>query len=296
MKKILVAGGSGLTGQSIREMAPLFSNFEFYFHNRLLGDLTNKSIVRNLLQQESPDLVILNAATLSGSQGLIGQKRVNSVNNFAIHRNFAELISDDQKVCCFSSYHVFGDQAPFSELNISALNETTEYALEKSHEILSSWENSNIFFILFPHLFGKYDNYKNKRAHFISNSIRRIKYAKENKDSEIQFFGDNKRVLQFASGLQSANFILKLCSGNNLKIEKIVNANIGWVIEIGKVFDEICQLIGFEGNVKYDRSETKDKDLYFADNKVCSNLPDEFRNELLVAIDYFESKVGGHND
>jgi nucleoside-diphosphate-sugar epimerase len=225
---------------------------------------------------------------------LATKDKLNSINNFAIYKNFVELKSDYQKMYCFSSYHVFDTQAPFSRLDIDNLNKKNEYALEKSNEILTSWNDSNVLFILFPHLFGKYDNFTLNRAHFIASSIRRIKLAKENKDPEIAFFGDNNRVLQFASGLQAANFALELYSRDDLNRERLVNANIGWAANIGLVFTEICQLLEFSGDIKYDRSQKSlvGKDMYFIGGEVLRELPNEFINELKAAIDYFESKAG----
>jgi nucleoside-diphosphate-sugar epimerase len=298
MKKIVVAGGSGLTGQSISDIAHLFPNFDFYIHNRSLGDLTNTSVVEKILKEESPDLILLNAASLSGSQGLASKKKFNSINNSAIYRNFVDLKSDYQKLFCFSSYHVFDTEAPFLRLDIDSLNKKNEYALEKSNEILTSWNDSNVLFILFPHLFGRYDNFSKNRAHFIASSISRIKLAKENKDPEIQFFGNRNRVLQFASGVQAANFALELCSQIDLNCERLIHANIGWVANIGLVFTEICQLLEFSGVIKYDeaKSELVDKDMYFHGNEVLMELPNEFTNELKAAINYFECKAGDYHD
>ena len=290
MAKIFVAGGGGLTGKSIRDLSSKFNNFKYYFHNRDLGDLANLNVASTLLKQESPDIIILNAATLSGSHGLESEKEKKSLNNFAIHENFSGLISANQKILSFSSYHVFRTKPPFLKLSISDANEQTSYAAEKTAEIRSGWSNPNICFLLFPHLFGKYDNFEVNRAHFIANSIRRIRLAKDTDSKEIEFIGNPNRVLQFASGSQSANFALELCSQNEMPQNKVINADIGWVIEIGKVFVEICDLIGYKGNIRYEEIESSltNNDMFFNSN-ILNHVPNEFRLELSKAIEYFEA-------
>jgi nucleoside-diphosphate-sugar epimerase len=288
--KIFVAGGGGLTGKSIRDLSSKFNNFKYYFHNRELGDLANFNVVRTLLKQESPDIIILNAATLSGSHGLEAEKEKKSLNNFAIHENFSEMVSENQKILSFSSYHVFRTKPPFLKLSNTDMNEQTSYAAEKTAEIRSGWSNPNICFLLYPHLFGAYDNFEINRAHFIANSIRRIRLAKEMDSKEIEFIGNRNRVLQFASGSQSANFALELCSQNEMLKDKVINADIGWVIEIGKVFVEICDLIGYKGNIRYEEIESPitNNDMFFSCN-ILSHVPMEFRLELVKAIEYFEA-------
>lgn len=289
MAKIFVAGGGGLTGKSIRDLSSKFSNFKYYFHNRDLGDLSNLNVVKNLLKKESPDIIILNAASLSGSHGLASENKKKSLNNFAIHENFSELISANQKILSFSSYHVFRTRPPFLNLNISDANEQTSYAAEKTAEIRSGWSNPNVSFLLFPHLFGRYDNFEINRAHFIANSIRRIHLAKDVDSKEIEFIGNHNRVLQFASGSQAANFALEMCSQNEMPQNKVINADIGWVIDIGKVFVEICDLIGYKGNIRFEELESPitNNDMFFNCN-ILSCVPSEFRLELEKSVRYFE--------
>jgi hypothetical protein len=196
MQKVFVAGGRGLTGKSLELVACRYPNFEIFYHCRDLGDLTDSRVVQKVLGDLNPELIILNAASLAGAHGSKTEQQMYSIRDYTIHENFINLATIDQKVICYSSYHVFGGLAPFLNVNALNLNYESDYAKEKSREIEASLAKSNVKFIIFPHLFGRYDSFKVNRAHFIANSIRRIKSAEENNQREIQFFGNRKRLLQ----------------------------------------------------------------------------------------------------
>jgi nucleoside-diphosphate-sugar epimerase len=295
MPRILVTGGNGLTGKSLKEVSSNYPDCKFSYHDRGAGDLTESIVVQEVLIDSNPDLIILNAASLAGAHGSKAEQQTYAVKNYMIYKNFIDLANVHQKIICYSSYHVFGNSAPFSKVNVLDLNYESDYAKEKSHEIESSWTKPNVTFLIFPHLFGMYDNFKVNRAHFIANSIRRVINAKENNEREIQFFGNRKRLLQFASGTQSASFTLSLLSQMELFDQRVINANIGWVIEIGQIFDEICRLVGYNGKVFDQKTESnyssREKDMYFKNNTILKDIPLEFTKELIQAIDYYEKEV-----
>ena len=295
--KILVASGSGLTGKSISHNSNQFPEFEFYFHFRKDGDLTIPTVVRDLMKRVSPDVVIVNAASLVGARGPADLKDISSKKNFEIFRNFLQFASKTQQIIYFSSYHVFGGSSPFSVLDISNMNESSDYAREKALEIEYGLDNENVAFIFFPHLFGVFDNFEKERAHFIADSIRRISEAKQTADSSLQFFGNKERILQFGTGDQAALFAIELIRQGNKSHQKFFNGNIGWSFEIGKIFETLCQLMDFSGKIRFEYTPTNDfqsnRNMYFDQSELCNSIPNNFILALQETVDYYNRHTGG---
>lgn len=297
LMKILVASGSGLTGKSLGRNSNYFPEFEFYFHFRKDGDLSSPIVVRDLLKQVSPDVIIVNAASLVGARGPEELKDSYSKNNFEIFRNFLQSASKTQQIICFSSYHVFGGLSPFSVLDTSDMNQSSQYVREKALEVECSLSKENVKFIFFPHLFGVFDNFERDRAHFIADSIRRISEAKQTAESFLQFFGNRKRVLQFGTGDQAALFALELIRQENLSHHKFFNGNIGWSFEIGKIFEALCQLIDFSGEIRFEDAPNDDlqshRNMYFDQSELYNSIPNNFVFALQETIDYYNKNARG---
>jgi len=297
LMKILVASGSGLTGKSLGRNSNYFPEFEFYFHFRKDGDLSSPIVVRDLLKKVSPDVIIVNAASLVGARGPADLKDIYSKNNFEIFRNFLQFASKNQQIICFSSYHVFGGRSPFSVLDTSDMNQSSDYVREKALEVECGLGNENVAFIFFPHLFGVFDNFEKDRAHFIADSIRRISEAKQTADSFLQFFGNRERILQFGTGDQAALFALELIRQGNPSHHKFFNGNIGWSFEIGKIFETLCQLIDFSGEIRVEDAPTNDlqsnRNMYFDQSELHNSIPNSFVLALQETIDYYNRNTRG---
>ena len=290
--KVLVTSGNGLVGSWIKKIVSSNSDNKYYFHNRNLGDLTAVENVKKVLGDFLPDIIIHNAAALNGSLDSDDAKELNAQLNMKMYKNLIYNIRPDQKMICFSSYHVFSETAPFKFLQSEELSSKSIYATEKSSEIYLAKKLSNIQFILFPHLFGINDNYRDKRAHFIANSIKRIYLAKLNKDKELAYFGSIDQVLQYATGEQAANFAIKTINDENLMNQQYINGNIGWVANSYLVFKAICDIIGFNGNVFLSSNIKKERDMFFSGNSIHSKkLPPDFQNKLLSAYKSFVRTV-----
>ena len=68
MKKVLVTGGRGLVGSSIKRLSENY-DYNFVFTTREDGDLTSEKNVRNLFIKYEPDYVIHTAAKVGGIAG-----------------------------------------------------------------------------------------------------------------------------------------------------------------------------------------------------------------------------------
>ena len=290
--RILVTAGSGLTGNAFRQLATTkYSNHEFFFHTKSNGDLSNPDVFNFLFANFKPSIIIHNASKLHGSFATKQNIEESKKTNTKIFENLVKELLPNQQVYCLSSYHVFASSAPFSFLDLESLNWNTSYAQEKSKQIERAFSHPNINFVILPHLFGVYDNFSPGRAHFIANSIRRIVTAQEQQNTQIEFFGNPHRILQFSTAELVTNFTLNMIFSSLPMKERYFMANVGWVRSCHEVFTKICSIVGFNGLVIPVSSDEDsiERNMYFP---ISSNPFDvdelKFLANLGTAVDYFK--------
>jgi len=210
--KILVTAGGGLVGTWLRKVSILDKKNQYYFHSRAHGDLTEFSNVEKMISNCNPDIIIHNAASLNGALDSDSNKALNAKFNIQIFSNILNMIPNNQRIVCISSYHVFNIEAPFKNFNLLNANQSTVYSRLKTEEMFLAKDYPNVKFILYPHLFGIYDNYQDQRAHFLANSIKRIYHAKQSNLKNIDFLGNPRQILQFTTGEEAANFVVTIAN------------------------------------------------------------------------------------
>jgi GDP-L-fucose synthase len=289
--RILVTAGSGLVGNSLKlQLKQHLCEDEYFFHSKSQGDLLQPRVFRQLIEEIAPNLIIHNAAALGGAFASPADSRNFTLQNTRIFENLKNVITPDHIVLCVSSYHVFSGHAPFKEFSKLDLNQESGYASEKILQIFSTQSQKNFKYIFFPHLFGEFDNFKEGRAHFIANSIRRIVNAKERNLGSIEFYGSPRRKLQFASGNHAANVIIATTKSSIPDNQRFTLGNIGWVASCINVFSELCDIIGYSGEIKKISSPNliADRDMYFDKaQELTSENRTEFRAEMRKAVEYY---------
>ena len=292
--RILVTSGNGLTGSWIKLLSRKVPDHEFIFHDRSSGDLTNITVVQRIIKNLSPDIVIHNAAALHGALDKLSEKKKSASNNLVVFNNLLNSVQNNQKVYCFSSYHVFQGNAPFKELNTNLLNYSSPYSEWKSSEIQLAKNLSNFRFFLFPHLFGPHDNFKLGRAHFVADSIRRIHFAMEKKDHEIEFYGEKNQVIQLATAEQAAEFILNQIQYDFTSGTRYIKANIGWKTKTEIVFNTLLNIMKFEGSIVKNSKNfpQTNRDMYFEyETSIPQLIPNDFYESLFDTVSYFKKTL-----
>jgi nucleoside-diphosphate-sugar epimerase len=286
--KILVTAGSGLVGTWLRKVSILDKKNQYYFHSREHGDLTEFSNVEKMISNCNPDIIIHNAASLNGALDSDSNKVLNAKFNIQIFSNILNMISNNQRIVCISSYHVFNIEAPFENFNLLNTNQSSVYSRLKTEEMFLAKEYPNVKFILYPHLFGIYDNYQDQRAHFIANSIKRIYHAKQIGLKNIDFFGSPRQILQFATGEQAANFVVTIANNFEQQYYKYICADIGWATKVLTVFEGICRILEYDGTIELPAKEITSKNMYFRHRDLKLDILDpDFISSLKTTINGF---------
>lgn len=263
--KIYVAGHNGMVGSAIvRELKKQGYN-NIIIKSRQDLDLINQQAVDSFFEKESPEYVFLAAAKVGG----IG---VNSAypadflyENMMIEMNVihAAFKNKCKKLLFLGSSCIYPRMAeqPIKESSLlsSSLEPTNEgYALAKISglkycEYLNKQYGTDYISIMPTNLYGPNDNYHPTHSHVIPALIRRLHEAKEKSLTEITCWGDGSPLREFLYVDDLANLCVFLM--NHYRGNDTINAGTGKELSIKKLTELIAQVIGYQGEIKWDISK-----------------------------------------
>ena len=149
-------------------------------------------------------------------------------------------------------------RTPISESDLlsNKLESTNEgYALAKISalklcEYISNTKKNLQYKTLIPcNLYGKYDNFDLNSSHMIPGVINKIFQAKRNRtDVEIWGTGKARREFMFASDFADAVYFF---IENFDKVPQNLNIGVGSDYSINEYYQEIADVVGFNGNFYY---------------------------------------------
>jgi GDP-L-fucose synthase len=274
MKKIFVAGHRGMVGSAICRQLELQRDMQIITRTRDQLDLCNQSAVQQFMKSERPDEVILAAAQVGGiyanntypAEFIYQNLQIQNNVIHAAHRN------DIQKLLFLGSSCIYPRQAqqPIREdaLLTGTLEPTNEpYAIAKIAGI-KMCESYNRQYgrdyrsVMPANLYGPGDNYHPENSHVIPALIRRFHEAKEQKLEEVTVWGSGKPMREFLYVNDMAEASLFV---HNLENEKYfaytrpmlshINVGTGVDVTIEKLALSIKEVVGFGGNIIFDRTK-----------------------------------------
>ena len=263
--KIYIAGHSGMVGSSIvRSLTEKgYHNLIFKRSNEL--DLTIQNDVLKFFSDEKPDYVFLAAAKVGGilANDKYGGQFI--YENLMIQSNIinASHINNVKKLLFLGSSCIY----PKGVLNPIKEDYLLDGKLEKTNEAYSVAKISGLkmceyynkqygcnYSSLMPtNLYGPNDNYDLENSHVLPALLKKIHYAKKNKSKEVIVWGSGlpKREFLHVDDLASACiFIME----NNFE-EKLFNVGSGEEISILNLAKLIKNIVGYEGEIVFDKSK-----------------------------------------
>ena len=260
--KIYVAGHRGMVGSAIvRELQRQgYTNIITRTHSEL--DLTRQADVEAFFQQERPEYVFLAAAKVGGIVANQTALADFMYDNMILEMN---VINSAWRYGCkklefLGSSCIYPRMAPqpMSEgcLLTSELEKTNEaYALAKISglkycEYLNRQYGTDFISLMPTNLYGPNDNYHPEHSHVLPALIRRFHEAKVAGLGEVTCWGDGTPLREFLYVDDLANlcvFLMNTYSGN-----ETVNAGTGKEISIKSLTELVAQIVGFEGEIKWD--------------------------------------------
>ena len=287
--KIYVAGHLGMIGSAIvrRLMRDSFENFILRTHQEL--DLINQKNVFNFFNNNKPEYVIISAGKVGGIQANNKFRAEFLYENLMIQTNLihSAYLNGVKKLLFLGSSCIYPRNCaqPLKEgyLLTGELEQTNEpYALAKIAGI-KMCENyyrqygCNFISAMPTNLYGPGDNFDLNNSHVIPALLRKFHEAKINNSPNVEVWGTGtpKREFLYVDDLADACiFLLKNLESSELEKNGITHINVGSGIDqtIQELADTIIDVVGFEGQVIFDKTKPNGVPEKLLDITVLSNM------------------------
>lgn len=263
--KIYVAGHRGMVGSAIvRELQRLgYQNIITRSSAEL--DLRSQAAVEAFYREEKPDYVFVAAAKVGGILANNTYRAEFLYDNLSIQNNLIHnaYVFGVKKLLFLGSSCIYPKLAPQplkEEYLLSGYLEPTNepYAIAKITgikmcEAYRDQYGCNFISAMPTNMYGPNDNYHPENSHVLPALIRKFHEAKESGAPEVVVWGDGSPMREFLYADDLANALVYLMLNYNEK--EFVNVGYGSDITIGDLAKTVANIVGFTGNIVFDRSK-----------------------------------------
>ncbi len=263
--KIYIAGHRGMVGSAIlrKFQQEGFENFVTRTSKEL--DLRDQQAVAQFFEEEKPDYVFLAAAKVGG---ILANNTYRAeflydnlmIQNNVIHQSYANGV---KKLMFMGSSCIYPKMAPQplkEDYLLSGYLEPTNepYAIAKIAgikmcEAYRDQYGSNFISVMPTNLYGENDNYDLKNSHVLPALIRKFSEAKAEGKESVEIWGTGSPLREFLNVDDLADACYHLMHHYDEK--GFINVGTGEDISIKDLALLIKELVGFEGELKFDTSK-----------------------------------------
>ncbi len=273
--RIFVAGHRGLAGSAIvrRLRAQGYHNLILRTHAEL--DLTEQGAVREFLQRERPDCVILAAAKVGGILANSSCPAEFIHANLAIQTNVIEASyqAGVSRLIFLGSSCIYPRDCPQpikEDYLLSGPLEATNrpYAIAKIAGIEMCWSYNRQYGTRYlaampTNLYGPGDNYNLQSSHVLPALIRKCHEAKLRGDDAVVVWGTGTPCREFLYSDDMADACVHLLHLpdealrplRNDRAPPLVNIGCGSDLSIAELAHTVARAVGFDGNLRFDASK-----------------------------------------
>lgn len=263
--KIYVAGHTGLVGSAVVRLLQARGFNNVLTRSRSEVDLRDQQAVRWLFAREKPELVILAAAKVGGIKANVEAPVEFLVENVEIQNNVIRAAHDYgvRKLVFLGSSCIYPKLAPQpipeSALLSGLLEPTNEaYAIAKIAGIklcqaYAREYGANFISVMPSNLYGPGDDFDFATSHVLGALLRKAHEAKMSGAAEVIVWGTGTPRREFLHVNDLATAILFLLE--RYDSPEIINVGCGEDISIHDLAELICDVVGFRGELKWDRSK-----------------------------------------
>ena len=301
-EKIFLAGHSGMVGSAI--FKKLINNGinkdQIITINHTELDLTIQSSVNKVFQENQISYVFLAAAKVGGILANNSFPANFIYENLMIQSNIIHAASNNgvKRLLFLGSSCIYPKNAtqPISESELlnGYLEPTNRpYALAKIAGIEMIWSYNRQFkssssmksiAVMPTNLYGLNDNYNNDSSHVIPGLINKIFNALKEESNNVQLWGTGKplREFMFADDLADAcihilnldeeNFSKIAACDRNDGLAPIINVGTGEELSINDLAKKISSILGYRGNINFDKSKPDGTYRKLLDSKILNKL------------------------
>jgi GDP-L-fucose synthase len=263
--KIHVAGHSGLVGSAIVRLLRARGFNKLITRSRAEVDLREERAVRDFFAEEGPEVVVLTAAKVGGIKANMDAPVEFLIENLQIQNNVIRAAHEagTRKLLFLGSsciYPKFAPQPiPESALLSGPLEPTNEpYAIAKIAGVklcqaFAREYGANFISAMPTSLYGPGDNFDLETSHALAALLRKAHDAKMSGAGEMIVWGTGEPSREFLHVDDLAAAVLFLLE--NYDSPEIINVGCGEDISIRELAELICDVVGFRGELKWDRSK-----------------------------------------
>ncbi|HEX3420003.1 MAG TPA: GDP-L-fucose synthase [Candidatus Udaeobacter sp.] len=263
--KIFVAGHHGMVGSAFtrRLEAEGFTNLLKPDRSQL--DLINDVAVAKFFTKQKPVIVILAAAKVGGIKANIDYPVEFLLDNLRIQNNVIRSAhqSGVRKLLFLGSSCIYPKLAPQpiseSALLTGPLEPTNEaYAVAKIAGIklcqaYAREYGANFISVMPTNLYGPNDNFDLETSHVLAALLRKAHEAKARNAKELVVWGTGKPRREFLHVDDLAGACLLLLEKHDSP--EIINIGCGEDITIRELAELICDVVGFDGELVWDKTQ-----------------------------------------
>jgi len=263
--KIYIAGHSGLVGSAIVRLLTARGFTNLVTRSRAEVDLRDERAVRDFFAGERPEVVVLAAAKVGGIKANIDAPVEFLIENLQIQNNVVRAAHEAgaRKLLFLGSsciYPKFAPQPiPESALLSGPLEPTNEaYAIAKIAGVklcqaFAREYGANFISVMPTNLYGPGDNFDLETSHALAALLRKAHEAKMGGAGEMIVWGTGEPRREFLHVDDLAAAVLFLLE--KYDSPEIINVGCGEDISIRELAELICDVVGFRGELKWDRSK-----------------------------------------
>jgi GDP-L-fucose synthase len=272
--KIYVAGHRGLVGSALMRQLAAQGYTNLVVRTRAEMDLTDQNAVRQFFWHEKPEFVFLAAAKVGGilANSTLPAEFIHE--NLAIQTNVIHESwrSGVRRLLFLGSSCIYPRDCPQpikEEYLLAGPLEPTNrpYALAKIAGIEMCWAynrqyGTNFIALMPTNLYGPGDNYDLQNSHVLPALIRKFHEAKTQSLDRVVVWGTGTPRREFLHSIdlaRAAVFLLDLPQSDLGEIcgvdsPPIINVGTGIEITIRELAELVGQVVGFRGQIQFDRS------------------------------------------
>ncbi len=263
--KIYIAGHRGLVGSAIWRCLETqgYTNLIGRTHQEL--DLLNQQAVTDFFAQEKPDYVFQAAAKVGGIVANSTYRAQFIYENLQIQNNIIHqaYVNKVKKLMFLGSSCIYPKLAPQpmkEEYLLTGELETTNepYALSKISgikmcEAYREQYGCNFISVMPTNLYGPNDNFDLTTSHVLPALMRKFHEAKVSGQKDVEIWGSGTPLREFLHSDDMASACVYLMQNYNEK--GFVNIGCGEDLSIKDLALMIKDIVGFEGELKFDASK-----------------------------------------
>jgi GDP-L-fucose synthase len=262
-QKIVVTGGAGFLGSRVVARLRELGARDITVPRSATLDLRDRENCRRVVQ--GADLVIHMAAKVGG----IGFNRENPATLFFDNLIMGAQLMEEARLAGAHKFVALGTvcaypkftPVPFHEDDLwNGYPEETNapYGLAKKMLLVQAQAyrqqyGFNAVFLLPVNLYGPGDNFDPRSSHVIPALIRKIWSAKQAGDPQVEVWGDGSASREFLYVEDAARAIV--LAAERYDGAEPVNIGSGMEITVKELVSTLCQLIGYEGTIRWDPSK-----------------------------------------